>query len=66
MMDSSKRVSQITIQYSDESQETVDKGLVAYMPDAESVLIQTKELDVPTLLTLLAALEEAAKRYLMD
>lgn len=64
--DKDKEVALITIQYLDGTHEVLSKGLVAYMPDAESVLVRTKGLEVPTLLTLIAALEEAARKYLKE
>lgn len=61
-----KRVTGFTIHYDDGTVESVDKGLLAFMPDAESVMVKVGSLDVPLFLTLLAGLEGAAEAYLTE
>lgn len=61
-----KRVTGFTIHYDDGTMENVDKGLLAFMPDAGSVMIKVGSLDVPLFLTLLAGLEGAAEAYLTE
>lgn len=60
-----KKVTGFTIHYDDGTVESVDKGLLAFMPDATSVMVKVGSLDVPMFLTLLAGLERAAEAYLM-
>lgn len=61
-----KRVTGFTIHYDDGTMKNVDKGLLAFMPDAESVMVKVGSLDVPLFLTLLAGLEGAAEAYLTE
>ena len=61
-----KKVTGFTIHYDDGTVENVDKGLLAFMPDAVSVIVKVGSLDVPLFLTLLAGLEGAAEAYLTE
>ena len=61
-----KGVTGFIIHYDDGTMENVDKGLLAFMPDAVSVMVKVGSLDVPLFLTLLVGLERAAEAYLSE
>lgn len=61
-----KKVTGFIIHYDDGTVENVDRGLLAFMPDAESVMVKVGSLDVPLFLTLLVGLERAAEAYLSE
>lgn len=52
-----KKVAFLTIHYTDGTREEVREGLLAHMPDAETVLMRVSNLDGPTVMTILAAFQ---------
>lgn len=58
-MEKNKDIAFFTIHFTDGSREEVRQGLLAHMPDAESVLLRVGNLDAPTVMTVLAAFQAA-------
>lgn len=66
MSTNDRKIKSFTVHYSDGTVEEVSSGLLAFMSDAESMMVKNGSLDKATFLMLLAGLEEIAESYLEE